>query len=67
MTFLGLFVIPGIDLMFKFQTLVKVILIPFKVLSKKGAALSDSVNDGLQVWVENALDMNAFEIQNFKQ
>ena len=67
MTFLGLFVIPGIDLMFKFQTLVKVILIPFKVLSKRGAALYDSVNDGLQVWVENALDMNAFEIQNFKQ
>lgn len=66
MTFLGLLSIPAIDLLFKFQTLVKVLLLPFKVSGKKGAAFSKRMNENLEIWVENSLDMNEFEIQNFK-
>ena len=67
MTAAGLIFIPTIDFIFKLQNLVKVVTLPFNCRNKRGIAYNDAINQRFRIWIDKTLNMNEFEIVNFKQ
>lgn len=66
LTWLGLVVIPLIDLLIKLENIINVILIPFTCCKKNGRSLNERIRLRIRLHIQGTLEMNDFEIENFK-
>ena len=67
LTWLGLVVIPLVDLLLKMENIISVLLIPFVCFKKNGQSFNERISQGIRQYIQNTLEMNDFEIENFKQ
>ena len=66
MTVCGLILIPVIDILIKFQTVINFLLLPVACCVTNPKQLKQRVNDYLKLKISQLSEMNDFEIQNFK-
>ena len=55
------------DILLKLKNLVELLLAPLNFCGRRGKATRKNIRSKLSVWMEQTLDMNQFEIKNFKQ
>ena len=67
LTWLGLVVIPLVDLLLKMENIISVLLIPFVCFKKNGQSFNERISQGIRQYIQDTLEMNDFEIENFKQ
>ena len=65
LTFGGILKIIGIQIILKLQSFVKVVLLPFRMCSRRGEPLDEKVGKRMQAWTERTLMMNEYEVENF--
>ena len=57
----------AIDILFKLENLLRLLLVPLSFCGRRGKETREKASRHLGVWVEQTLDMNQFEMNNFKQ
>ena len=67
LTWLGLIIIPLMDIMLKLENLVNVLFLPFDCCKCGNQPLNARIRQGVRTYIKGALEMNEFEIGNFKQ
>jgi hypothetical protein len=67
MTALGLIMIPITDILFKLQTLINVLFLPFRCSNKDGMALNSRIREYTSKKIMRLTDMNEYEIESFKK
>lgn len=62
LTVCGIFIIPLIDLLMKFKTIVVVLLIPFRSCQKKKEFIGNKVRDFISLKILQISEMNDYEM-----
>ena len=65
--FLGFFNVVALEVLFKLETLLKIVLLPFTICGVRCNKLRQQAYKKIDRWVESTIGMNRFEIISIKQ